>query len=163
MPVVAIGPPHPGYRALRRGRTAIGGQVYLLSFTTWRRAPLFERFVPACAAARALARACATMRSRVLAWVLMPDHVHLLLELHPRETPALAVARIKAAVSRCLARAHPWRQRCWSPGFHDHALRNDEAAVRVARYVVLNPVRAGLVARAGDYPFWDCVYLDSRG
>jgi hypothetical protein len=29
----------------------------------------------------------------------------------------------------------------------------------VARYVVMNPVRAGLVSRVGDYPFWDAAWI----
>jgi len=38
-------------------------------------------------------------------------------------------------------------------------LRNDEDLLDVARYVVANPVRAGLVPRVGDYPFWNAVWL----
>jgi hypothetical protein len=38
-------------------------------------------------------------------------------------------------------------------------LRRDEDLRAVARYVILNPVRAGLVQRVGDYPHWDAVWL----
>jgi hypothetical protein len=31
--------------------------------------------------------------------------------------------------------------------------------VKVARYIVYNPVRAGLVSRIGDYPHWDAVWV----
>jgi REP element-mobilizing transposase RayT len=47
----------------------------------------------------------------------------------------------------------------WQRGFHDHALRRDEDIVRVARYIVANPLRAGLVSRIGDYPLWDSVWV----
>ncbi|MFO1311380.1 MAG: hypothetical protein U1F41_04875 [Burkholderiales bacterium] len=47
----------------------------------------------------------------------------------------------------------------WQRGFHDHALRREEDIVDVARYVVANPLRAGLVGRIGDYPFWNCAWL----
>ncbi len=38
-------------------------------------------------------------------------------------------------------------------------LRNDEDLTTVARYLIANPVRAGLVDRAGMYPFWDAVWV----
>ncbi len=47
----------------------------------------------------------------------------------------------------------------WQQGFHDHALRREEDAVHVARYIVANPLRAGLVGRIGDYPLWDAAWL----
>jgi hypothetical protein len=40
-------------------------------------------------------------------------------------------------------------------------LRDDESLLAVARYVVLNPVRARLVKKIGLYPFWDAVWLDT--
>jgi hypothetical protein len=47
----------------------------------------------------------------------------------------------------------------WQKGFYDHALREGEALQNVARYIVANPLRAGLVAHIGDYPLWDAVWL----
>ena len=49
--------------------------------------------------------------------------------------------------------------RVWAAGYHDRALRAEVDIPHVARYLVLNPVRAGLVARVGDYPFWDAVWI----
>ena len=47
----------------------------------------------------------------------------------------------------------------WARSFHDHALRRDENLLTVARYIVANPIRAGLVRRVGEYPFWNAVWL----
>jgi hypothetical protein len=44
-------------------------------------------------------------------------------------------------------------------GFHDHAVRSEEELPALARYIVANPVRAGLVARTGLYPHWDAVWV----
>ena len=41
----------------------------------------------------------------------------------------------------------------WQPGFHDRLLRSDESYVAKWEYVFQNPVRAGLVARAEDWPY----------
>jgi REP element-mobilizing transposase RayT len=47
----------------------------------------------------------------------------------------------------------------WQHGFHDQALRREEDLAAMARYVVRNPVRAGLVKKTGDYPHWDAIWL----
>ena len=47
----------------------------------------------------------------------------------------------------------------WQEGFHDHALRKEEDLVKLARYIVANPLRAGIVSKIADYPLWDAVWL----
>jgi REP element-mobilizing transposase RayT len=47
----------------------------------------------------------------------------------------------------------------WQSGFHDHALRREEDLKATARYLVANPLRAGLVKSLRDYPFWNAVWL----
>ncbi|MCF6281296.1 MAG: hypothetical protein L3J28_03650 [Candidatus Polarisedimenticolaceae bacterium] len=44
---------------------------------------------------------------------------------------------------------------------HDRAIRKEEDLVAIARYIVANPLRAGLVKSIKDYPHWDCVWLDT--
>lgn len=83
----------------------------------------------------------------------MPDHVHWLLELGSEGGVSAAVRVYRAKVSLALGR------RIWQKGFYDRALRREEDLVAVARYVVGNPVRAGIVARVGDYPHWDAVWI----
>jgi len=48
----------------------------------------------------------------------------------------------------------------WQPNYHDHAIRKDEDLRALARYIVANPLRAGLVKRIGEYPWWDSIWLD---
>jgi REP element-mobilizing transposase RayT len=47
----------------------------------------------------------------------------------------------------------------WQKSFHDHALRKEEDLLAIARYIVANPLRAGLVKKIGDYPLWDAIWL----
>jgi REP element-mobilizing transposase RayT len=47
----------------------------------------------------------------------------------------------------------------WQEGYYDHALRSEESLPDVARYIVMNPVRAGLVKSIRDYPLWDAQWL----
>ena len=47
----------------------------------------------------------------------------------------------------------------WQAAFHDHALREEEDLREISRYIVANPLRAGLVGSLADYPHWDAVWL----
>ena len=85
-------------------------------------------------------------------YCFMPDHVHLLIEA--RSEQADVVAFVHQAKQRTgYAFAQRYRMRLWQPSFHDHVLRDDEASLSVARYIIENPVRAGLVGSPVDYPF----------
>lgn len=110
-------------------------------------------------AARLMSAPCDWQASRLLAWVLMPDHWHGLVLLGEGETLAMRIGWLKSSSARGLRRAHPSLGRVWAPGYHDHALRTDEAMTHVARYIVMNPVRAGLVRRVRDWAFWDAVWV----
>lgn len=96
--------------------------------------------------------------TETLAYVLMPDHLHWLLVLRAGDLAAVA-RRMKSRGARAVNRARGGEGALWQSGFHDHALRRDEDLPGVARYIVANPLRAGLVARIGDYPHWDAVWL----
>jgi REP element-mobilizing transposase RayT len=51
------------------------------------------------------------------------------------------------------------KQVLWQEGYHDHALRQEEDIKQIARYIVANPLRAGLVQSVADYPLWDAIWL----
>lgn len=148
-----------GHRALRRGRVSLPGQVYHVTAVTLDRRPWFADFHVGCEVVRAFQHQVALADARLMAWVLMPDHGHWLLQLGEQMPLERVVSRIKAAsgvrANRMLARAGP----LWEPAFHDRALRQEDDLFSVARYIVANPLRAGLVQRIGDYPFWDSAFL----
>jgi len=148
----------PRSSALRIGRVSEAGRIYLITFTTRERLPVFADWSKASVAAAALSSREAWGGSELLCWVLMPDHWHGLLRLGDGVSLARSVGRAKWLVTRCVP--EPEGTRLWARGFHDHALRRQEELIDVARYVVLNPVRAGLVSRVGDYPYWDAVWLE---
>jgi REP element-mobilizing transposase RayT len=144
---------------LRIGRVSLPNQVYLVTFTTRHRCRLFEDFERSAAVARALHVAAPGSGSRLIAWVLMPDHCHLLAELGQRESLSRMVGRIKAAMARAAHEVEPSLGSIWARGFHDHALRAEENIRDAARHVLINPVRAGLAARIKDYPYWNADWL----
>jgi len=151
--------PAIGRRALRQGRVSIPEQVYLLTTTTCHRRPLFKEPARARMASRVIHADASWGDARLLAWVLMPDHWHGLLQLGD-EPLARVMNRFKANVSRALHAAGLAGERVWDRSFHDHALRADEDMRRTARHVVANPLRAGLVENVLDYPYWNAIWLD---
>jgi len=148
-----------GHQALRRGRWSEAGRIYLLTFTTAGRRPHFLEWRAACDASRLMAGSQAWSSGTLLAWVLMPDHWHGLAELGDGATLADCVRRLKGGSARALRQRHPALGRIWASGYHDHAIRREEDLLPAARHLVMNPVRAGLVSRVGDYPFWDAIWL----
>jgi putative transposase len=154
--------PHPGYCALRRGRASLDGQIYLVTFTTFDRRRWFLDHDAARVACRSLTDARLWERSALLAWVLMPDHWHGIVALGGGESLERLLNRLKSNVARRVRLEGVGIGRVWADGFHDHALREQDDLVALARYVVLNPVRAGLVRRVFDYSYWDAVWLDGK-
>ncbi len=91
-----------------------------------------------------------------LCWVLMPDHLHLVLTLGESESLAHAMNRIKSVTSREAQRVDPCHGPLWMAGFHDRALRRDADVEAAMGYVLMNPVRAGLVDAIDAYAFRWC-------
>ena len=89
----------------------------------------------------------------------MPDHWHGLVELSDTERLSTLVARVKAVSARAIACSANQRVRVWERGFHDRAIRHDDNLLATARYVIRNPLRAGLCKRIADYPFWDASWI----
>lgn len=148
-----------GHHALRKGRASIANGIYLITTTTLGRQKLFADFAAACAVAKCVEDGRLLGDAKMLAWVLMPDHLHGVLQLGERDKLGVVVNRLKSASARHANRVLRRTGGIWVKAFHDHALRSDEDLHDVARYVVANPVRAGLVPRVGDYPFSNAVWL----
>ncbi len=88
----------------------------------------------------------------------MPDHLHWLIELRQGSLSNL-MQRFKSRSARALNQAQGHSGSLWQKGFHDRALRREENVLSIARYIVANPLRAGLVKSVRQYPHWDAVWL----
>ncbi|MDZ4811849.1 MAG: transposase [Pseudomonadota bacterium] len=148
----------PGNRSLRKGRANLHGQIYLITTCCSDRQPRFGDFWAAAQVARLSHDPTLWPHARLLCWMLMPDHWHGLVELHSGSISD-TVSRFKACTSRAINAIERRRGALWQSGFHDHALRDDEDALACARYVIANPIRAGLVRSCRDWPFWNAVWL----
>ena len=133
--------------------------MYLVTFATAGRARHFSEWEVAADACREMTSRAVWSESRLMAWVLMPDHWHGLVQLGWDETLGGCIGMLKGRSARNLRRAHPRLAPVWAPAYQDRAVRSEEALAAAARYLVWNPVRAGLVARVSEYPYWDAQWL----
>ena len=92
-------------------------------------------------------------------YVIMPDHLHFFVRGNNDFNLAQWVNGLKRAISVPIGATK--RRPLWQPGFFDHILRNDESYTQKWEYVRENPVRAGLVPRADDWPYQgEFVFID---
>jgi len=121
--------------------------LYFVTFNTLHRKPLlarreiFDAFM-------AYAEKNATYGRAVGRFVIMPDHIHLFVRIGKDSRLNDFVRLLKQTLARALEVDGGWQ-----PGFFDHLLRNSESYAEKWSYVYENPVRAGLVERAADWPW----------
>jgi putative transposase len=85
----------------------------------------------------------------VLGYVVMPEHVHLLVSEPEKEQLSIAIQALKQSVARRLAlrSAEPF----WQARYYDFNLWSNRKRVEKLRYIHRNPVARGLVARPEDW------------
>jgi len=91
---------------------------------------------------------------RVYGYVLMPEHVHLLVSEPETEQLATAIQALKISVAR-QAPQKGTRQGgpLWQRRYYDHNVRTAESFTDKLRYIHRNPVKRGLVERSEDWPW----------
>ncbi|WP_460147215.1 REP-associated tyrosine transposase [Pseudomonas sp. S2_A02] len=151
-------PDLPASHRLRTGRYAEPNRIYLLTTNTLDREPVFADFALGRLVVHQFRHAQDTGLVNSLAWVVMPDQFHWLVELENCSLSNL-MRQTKSLITREVNLSSNRNGPLWQQGYHDRALRREEDLVKMARYVVANPLRAGLVERLGDYPLWDAIWL----
>ena len=86
-------------------------------------------------------------------FVIMPDHLHLLLTVHDGMTIEKAMQLIKGRFSYRLAHELEYRGEVWQRGFTEAQVMNRASFEKHSEYIAQNPVKAGLVASADEFPF----------
>ncbi|WCM52984.1 transposase [Pseudomonas sp. WJP1] len=151
-------PDLPAASRLRIGRYAENSRIYLLTTNTAHRVPVFKDFTLGRLVVDQFRNAQNLGFTKSLAWVVMPDHFHWLIELQKGSLSEL-MQKTKSMSTKAIKQSTGRSSSIWQRGFHDRALRREEDLVKLARYVVANPLRAGLVEKLGDYPLWDAVWV----
>jgi putative transposase len=99
-----------------------------------------------------LGQTCQRFNWRVHAWCLMDNHYHVLLET-PDANLSLGMRHLNGVWSQMFNRRHGRVGHVFQGRFKAVMVERESYLLELARYVVLNPVRAHMVAAAGDYAF----------
>ena len=133
-----------------------GGARYLLTMCCKDRQRHFRRSEVVRTASLELLRTSERRQFAVLAYTFMPDHFHALVEGIGDDADFrsfVSVLRRRTTISTKLT----CPKGLWQDGYHERVLRQIEQTQKAVDYILNNPVRAGLVSRAVDYPFsWSC-------
>jgi putative transposase len=95
------------------------------------------------------------------AYVLMPDHYHLLLTLHGDASISGLVRRVHSAFSRRYRDTRAAAGRLWQRRFYDHVIRDERDWQECWNYIHANPVMAGLVSNPTAYLWSSCAFWET--
>jgi putative transposase len=125
--------------------------LYFVTCCTYRRRPLLANGHLHAAFINFAHRARVDFGIAVGRYVILPDHLHLFVRLPDEIKLADWIGTLKRFLARSIKTgcADP----VWQRGFFDHLLRSSESYTEKWNYVRENPVRAGLVSHADDWPF----------
>lgn len=148
------------YSELLKGRHSESGRIYFVTTVLARRdQPLFYDLTCAREVIHEMRRLHDQSLVSSLAWVVMPDHLHWLFQQGDAESLGVVMKKLKArsaqSINTCLKRTGP----VWQKAYFDRAIRKEEDLRKIARYIIANPLRAGLVSSVKDYPHWDAAWL----
>ena len=130
-----------------------GVQRYFLTICTLDRIPRFVDASPVKLVLDQFLRIAAQEAIAIPVYVLMPDHVHLLVDGENDAASLTTFVKLAKQHSGYEFRKH-YRERLWEPGYYEHVLRDAEKPEEVIEYIVSNPVRCKLVENPADYPYW---------
>ncbi|MGY2340758.1 REP-associated tyrosine transposase [Pseudomonas sp. SDO5532_S415] len=150
--------PQPKSHLLRHGRYSETGRPYLITAVVHQRQPIFNDWKVGRLLVAEFKHAHEQGWVNSIAWVIMPDHFHWLVQLE-QCTLAQLMQSTKSRSTLIINRKLNREGTFWQTGYHDRAIRDGEDLLPFARYIIANPLRAGLVEKIGDYPLWDACWL----
>ena len=134
-----------------RHRTA-PGCTYFVTTDAWQKRRIFRVDEVAGIVVQRLL-SCRDQGSYLLhEFVLMPDHLHLLLTPSGDTTLERAMQLIKGGSSHTIHKQRGHKMKIWQPGFHDWTVRGSEDYETKLEYIHMNPVKAGLAELPEQWP-----------
>ncbi len=94
----------------------------------------------------------------ILRWVVMPNHIHLLLKIRSSTSLSCVIRFFKARTGKQINKILGSSGRFWFPEYFDRYIRDSGHLDRVIRYIDQNPVRANLVESAENWSFGSVGY-----
>lgn len=138
----------------------LDGVVYFITFNTWEKLELTP------AARKIVLNVCKffdNQRYRIFVLVIMPDHVHMLMQPLPKSdnkfwSVSSIMHSVKSYSAKQIPRVMPHIRTVWQPERYDHIIRNQQEFKNTWEYIRQNPVKAELSNTPENYPFfWQAV------
>jgi putative transposase len=136
-----------------RGFDYRGFHRYFLTFCTHERVPHFTSPAHVELVCEQIQRTCREEDFAGIAYCFMPDHLHLLVEGQREDADLKRFIRNAKQYSGFHFKQQTGR-RLWQRYGYEHVLREEEDTMKIAYYIIANPVRAGMVSSPADYPHW---------
>jgi putative transposase len=127
------------------------GDLHFVTFSCYGRKPLLASVRAKTLFESALERTRRGYRFRVAGYVVMPEHVHVLISEPERSTVAKALQAMKQSVARQLVGGE--HQHFWQARYYDFNVWTEKKRIEKLRYIHRNPVKRGLVEKAEDWPW----------
>ena len=143
---------------LQKGRHSIQGAYYFLTTVTSNRKPILSNSEMGQLIFQAFEWLEAQNRINWICIMIMPDHVHVVLQLGHNQTLPKVMHSLKSFTAKQINKQRSETGSVWQDGYYEHGIRGDESLNEIIRYCYENPVRKGLVERAIDYPYWWCKF-----
>ena len=144
------------------------GHLHFITFSCYRRLPLLKNARARDVFERELVRVREQRRFRLIGYVVMPEHVHLLVSQPPQGTPSMVLHDLKLRTARRLRqrrRQGPAGQRqlpfaesrepraFWQPRFYDFNVFTEKKKREKLEYMHSNPITRGLVSHPKQWPW----------
>jgi putative transposase len=126
-------------------------RTFYITTVTWQRTPLFRQQSTAELMMDVLEHYLEAKKYSLHEFVIMPDHLHLLLTPAAEISVERAVQLIKGGFSYRLGKQKPGL--IWQESFTSHRVRDEQDFEHHAEYIRMNPVRSGLAERPELYPY----------
>ena len=140
-------------RARLDRRCYVGTHRTFLTFCTHSRRVVFDSAERCDRVLADFLRACDRDGFEIPAYCFMPDHVHAIVggtRTHSDLVCWITMVKQLSAVTF----SRTTGQRLWQEGWFDRVVRNSDEITAIIRYMIENPIRAGLVSDVRDYPYW---------
>jgi putative transposase len=124
------------------------GDLHFLTFSCYRRQPNLDTPQSRNRCQRSLEETRKHYKFNVLGYVIMPEHMHLLVTEPERESLAAAMQAFKQSVARHLGSEPFWQTR-----YYDFNVYTERKRIEKLRYIHRNPVKRGLVASPDQWPW----------
>jgi putative transposase len=136
-----------------RDRTSFGSQTYFVTAKSWAGRSIFQSERSASLLIETLFHYRAKGKYQLHEFVVMPDHIHLLLTPAPELTLERVMQFVKGGFSYRAGKQLGASLGVWERGYVDHRIRDIRDCESHRDYIHQNPVRKGLVSSTEQFPY----------